>query len=300
VKTLVAGWFSFELMGASAGDLLARDVACAWLRDAGHELDLALAPPFRGGVDWRSARAADYAQVVFVCGPFGNGPPITEFLERFAGVPLVGLNLTMLEPLEAWNPFELLVERDSSARTNPDFAFLAPRQHVPVVGLVLIDSQPKYQNGDRHDAANEAIRRLALCRDVAAVSIDTRLDIANQGGLRNAAQVESLIARMDCVLTTRLHGMVLSLKNGVPALAIDPVAGGAKIHRQAESLAWPLAFDVDALNEKALQDAFEWCLSEAARREAARCTERARHVLLRLREEFLAALADRGRVKVIS
>ena len=28
MKTLVAGWFSFELMGASAGDLMARDVAC--------------------------------------------------------------------------------------------------------------------------------------------------------------------------------------------------------------------------------------------------------------------------------
>jgi hypothetical protein len=51
VKTLVAGWFSFELMGASAGDLLARDVACEWLRDAGREYDIALAPPFTGGVN---------------------------------------------------------------------------------------------------------------------------------------------------------------------------------------------------------------------------------------------------------
>jgi hypothetical protein len=29
VTVLVAGWFSFEQMGATAGDLLARDVACA-------------------------------------------------------------------------------------------------------------------------------------------------------------------------------------------------------------------------------------------------------------------------------
>ena len=28
VKTLVAGWFSFEQMEASAGDLLARDLVC--------------------------------------------------------------------------------------------------------------------------------------------------------------------------------------------------------------------------------------------------------------------------------
>lgn len=299
MKTLVAGWFSFDLMGASAGDMLARDVACAWLRDAGHEIDVALAPPFSGGVDWRAARLADYAQVVFVCGPFGNGPPITDFLERFAGVPLVGLNLTILEPLEAWNPFDLLMERDSSARAHPDFAFLAPRSHAPVVGVVLIDSQPEYEKHDRHDAANNAIRRLAASRDVAAVCIDTRLDTTNQAGLRSAAQVESLIARMDCVLTTRLHGMVLALKNGVPALAIDPVAGGAKIRRQADTLGWPIVFGVDAFDEKALQVALDWCLTDEARREAARCAERARNVLGQLRQEFLAALASRGRARGI-
>src|SRR3954452_23422882 len=98
-------------MGASAGDLLARDVACAWLREAGHEVDIALAPPFSGGVDWRTVNPANYAQVVFVCGPFGNGPPLTDFLERFAGLRLIGLNLTMMEALEVWNPFALLIER---------------------------------------------------------------------------------------------------------------------------------------------------------------------------------------------
>src|SRR3954467_11875448 len=83
VKALVTGWFSFEQMGASAGDLLARDVACGWLRDAGRDFDVALAPPFSGGVDWRAVDPADYSEVAFVCGPFGNGPPLTEFLARF-------------------------------------------------------------------------------------------------------------------------------------------------------------------------------------------------------------------------
>jgi hypothetical protein len=53
MKTLVAGWFSFEQMGATAGDLMARDLACDWLERAGHSYDVALAPPFSGGVDWR-------------------------------------------------------------------------------------------------------------------------------------------------------------------------------------------------------------------------------------------------------
>jgi hypothetical protein len=299
VKTLVTGWFSFELMGASAGDLMARDVACAWLRDAGHEVDIALAPPFAGGVNWRTVDPAHYAQVVFVCGPFGNGPPLTDFLHRFATLPLVGLNLTMLGTLEEWNPFDLLIERDSSARAHPDLAFLAPPSRAPVVGVVLIDEQPEYEERDRHEAANAAIRRLLASRDAAAVPIDTRLDVDNQAGLTSAAQIEALIAHMDCVLTTRLHGTVLALKNGVPALAVDPVAGGGKIRRQVETLGWPIVFDADTCDDPALNRAFDWCLTQAARQQAARCAERAMRVLGQAREEFLTGLSHRGRAPAI-
>jgi exopolysaccharide biosynthesis predicted pyruvyltransferase EpsI len=73
---------------------------------------------------------------------------------------------------------------------------------------------------------------------MAVIAIDTRLD-ENRTGLRTAGEVESLIARMDVVLTTRLHGMVLALKNGVPAIAIDSVAGGAKVRRQPTRSAGP-------------------------------------------------------------
>ena len=63
--------------------------------------------------------------------------------------------------------------------------------------------------------------------------------------MRTAAEVESLIARVDVVVTTRLHGLVLALKNGVPAVAVDPVRGGAKVCRQAQTLGWPYAYAVD-------------------------------------------------------
>jgi hypothetical protein len=66
-----------------------------------------------------------------------------------------------------------------------------------------------------------AIRAVGLSGEVAAVPIDSRLDV-NKAGLRTPAEVESSIARMDVVLTTRLHGTALSLKNGVPVVAIDP------------------------------------------------------------------------------
>jgi hypothetical protein len=293
VKTLVAGWFSFELMGASAGDLLARDVACEWLRDAGRAYDIALAAPFTGGVDWRAVDPADYDQVVFVCGPFGNGPPLVEFLEKFAGRRLVGLNLTMLHRLDEWNPFDLLIERDSSARSHPDMALASRQQLVPVVGLVLIDSQPEYGIRDLHESANAALRRLAASRYVAVVPIDTRLD-ENATGLRSAAPVESLIARTDVVLTTRLHGTVLALKNGVPALAVDPVAGGGKIRRQTEALGWPVVLSADALDDASLSDALDYCLTADARAAARACAERAIAALRNARDEFPTDQTQRG------
>jgi hypothetical protein len=296
MKTLVAGWFSFEQMGATAGDLMARDLACDWLERAGHSYDVALAPPFSGGVDWRSVDAQSYSHVVFVCGPFGNGWPITEFLPRFAGCYLVGLNLTMLEPLDAWNPFSLLLERDSSARARPDISFLSRQAEVPVVGVVLIDSQPEYKGKDVHRVANDAVRRLVALREMAVVPIDTCLD-RNSTGLRSAAEVESLIARMELVLTTRLHGMVLALKNGVPAIAIDPVAGGGKIRRQAETLGWPVALTADALTDEELQKAFDYCLTEPARTKARDCCVRAMKALQETRDEFISALTDVGERK---
>lgn len=290
MKTLVAGWFSFELMGATAGDLLARDLACEWLDRAGCAYDVAHAAPFQSGVDWRRVDPGDYTHVLFVCGPFGNGAPIVELLERFAGRRLIGLNLSLLEPLEAWNPFDRLWERDSSDRARPDITFLSDRPRVPVAGMVLIHPQSEYKERDRQDVANAALQRLVAAREIAAVPIDTRLD-RNASGLRTPAEVESLIARMDVVLTTRLHGLVLALKNGVPALAIDPVAGGHKIARQARTLGWPVVFDVEALGDEALRRALDSCLTEEARAQARRCGERAAELLREVRDELIATFS---------
>lgn len=285
-KALVAGWFSFDQMGASAGDLMACDLACAWLRRAGRAYDVALAPPFEGGVSWEKADPREYSPVIFVCGPFGNGWPVTDFLKHFSGCGMIGLNLSMLDPLDHWNPFDRLWERDSSVTSRPDMAFLSEQPRVPVVGLVLIDTQPEYRDKDAHEEANEALRRLARVHGAAPVNIDTRLDF-NTTGLRSAAEIESLIARMDLVLTTRLHGMVLAIKNGVPALAVDSVVGGGKIRRQAEAIGWPHVFSVESATDQALQRAFRDCMTADVRATAKACAVRARAEIERMSAEFI-------------
>lgn len=291
MKALVAGWFSFEQMGATAGDLLTRDLVCEWLAGIGRSFDVALAHPFQGGVDWKAADPAHYSHVIFVCGPFGNGWPLTEFLPRFSRCRLIGVNLSMIEPLEVWNPFDLLLERDSSAAARPDLSFLSRRPSVPVVGVALVHPQQEYKEDAMHDVANAAIRQLVDSREMSAVPIDTRLDV-NSGGLRTHAEVESLIAKMDVLLTTRLHGTVLALKNGVPVVAVDPIAGGAKIRRQTETIGWPVSFTADAVTADALQRGFDYCLTEDAREKARECSERSKNRLLEVRNRFLSAMAD--------
>jgi hypothetical protein len=289
MRALVAGWFSWPGYGATAGDLMAAEVAGRWLTEAGLPYDTALAPPFEGGVDWHAVEPARYTHLVFVCGPCGNGKPLTELLAAFAHCRRIGLDLSMLHRIEDWNPFHLLLERDSDRTDRPDLSLLSQQPKVPVVGLCLVHPQKEYGKRGRHAEVEQAVRELLTAREAAIVEIDTRLD-QNRTGLRTPAEVESLIARMDLLVTTRLHGTVLALKNGVPAIAIDPIAGGAKVLRQAKVLGWPVVFTADNLEVAALEKAFDYCLTSAAREEARGCAARAAANLEQTMLEFLHAL----------
>jgi hypothetical protein len=289
MKVLVAGWFSFEQMGATAGDIIAKDIVCEWLNSAAVRHDVAFAHPFTGGVNWKHVQPLDYAAVLFVCGPFGNGWPVTEFLSYFAGRKLVGVNLSMLQSLDEWNPFDVIFERDSSDVCRPDITFLAPPPQVPVAGVILVHKQKEYGKRALHDSVDSAIDSFVGARELAVVHIDTALE-NNSGGLRSPGEVESLIAKMDVVLTTRLHGTVLSLKNGVPVIPVDPIHGGAKISQQVRMLNWPILLPGESISEDKLSFAFEFCISPAGKQEAKACALRAKRVLDGLKEQFLGSV----------
>jgi hypothetical protein len=97
---------------------------------------------------------------------------------------------------------------------------------------------------------------------------------------------------MDTILTTRLHGMVLALRNGVPPVVIDPIAGGAKVLRQAQAIGWPHVFVADSFQEQAIENAYDACLSEAGRRLAADCAARARMTLADAESRLIAAMTE--------
>lgn len=319
-RALVAGWFSFERRGATAGDLMARDVAAGWLAEAGLPCDLALAAPFAGGVDWESVDPGRYSHLIFVCGPFHARRKAVELLprparaalllvnpllkgpmsrfrlselellvNRFPHARLIGLDVSMLGPPETWHPFDALVERDGRGRGRPDLAFASEQAHVPVIGLSFVEPRPAGQEG-LHEAAERVIGEALSTRPMAQVRIDTRLDVANQVGLRSPAEVESLIARMDAMITTRLHGGVLALKNGVPAVMVDALPGGSKVRAQAETLGWKVVLGADGFSTRAVGEALDFCLTDEARVLAGECQARALTLLGQVRKEFLAVI----------
>jgi UDP:flavonoid glycosyltransferase YjiC (YdhE family) len=89
-----------------------------------------------------------------------------------------------------------------------------------------------------------------------------------------------------------MHGMVHALKQGVPAVAVDPIRRGAKIRHQAEAVGWPVVLTADELSEKALHEALDYCLAPEASDAAHSRAKRAAKLLQATRTEFVGALRD--------
>ncbi|WP_265500754.1 polysaccharide pyruvyl transferase family protein [Paracoccus beibuensis] len=236
---------------------------------------------------------AHYSHLFVICGPFTPAMAVQHesIFGRFQHCVHIGVNLTMVEPLATFNPFEILLERDSDRTVRADLSFREAPSRVPVIGLCLTGFQREY--GDRHrgDLAERKLRRLIESSGVAFIEMDTSVPASmNRFGLSNAAQFESICGRLDAMLTTRLHGMVLALKNGIPTIAVDPVAGGDKVMRQAHKLGWNEVFDPEEASDEDLRAALDRCLSNAGRADAHLVRDRAVASLAGFDEEFATAL----------
>jgi hypothetical protein len=155
-----------------------------------------------------------------------------------------------------------------------DLAAQVPVRPVPVAGVVLASAQPEYGPPQPGETITGCLTGWLGGLDCALVPVDTRLDRRDWRHAATPAQLESVIRRLDVVVTTRLHGLVLALKNGVPALAVDPVPGGAKVTAQARVWDWPVLTTAPGgqLARADLDSRWSWCLSpEAAALARAAC-----------------------------
>ncbi|MEV6805561.1 polysaccharide pyruvyl transferase family protein [Streptomyces sp. NPDC017248] len=272
-RLLLTGWFSFLDGEATAGDVLAQRHMSAALARAGIAHDTAWSPGFRpGALSLRTAVPDAYDTLLFVCGPV-HGPQVAALHARFGSCTRLAAGVSVVDPADpAATGFHAIVARDGTADpVRRDLAAAAPvGPPPPVAGVVLSGGQGEYGTRRRHTEVNAAITGWLAGKDCARVPAETRLAVDDWRLCATAEQFLALVARFDVVVTTRLHGLVLALRAGTPVIAVDPVAGGAKVTAQARVLGWPALVAADALTARIMDHWWEWALSGPGRTAAAR------------------------------
>ncbi len=286
-RVLVMGWCSVEDGEATAGDALSMRAVADALARAGADVDVAWAPAVvpPGGLLLRDARPGRYTHVVWACGPLRGGA-VSRALAPFAGATLIAAGVSVVDPADpVVRIFEHVFPRDGrgadGGALDPvvDLSAHASTARVPVVGTVLAPGQAEYGAARRHEQVRDALEGWIGSTGAALLEIDTRMDRRSWRQPWSPDELTSVVGALDAVVTMRLHGLVLALSRGVPALALDPVAGGGKVTAQARAWAWPAVLSAEAVTgpqgSARMSEHLTWCLSDEGRDAAAAAGRRA-------------------------
>jgi len=259
-KAIIVGHFSFPGSRGTFGDIEALEIVCDWLEESNIEFDVAAnLEDGVNGVDISLIDEKKYGIFIFVCGPwYSEGRIQLTLLKKFSHCLKIGVNLTTFE--EGLSGFDYLLSRDNFQEKNADIAFAKVVNKIPVVGIVLVDRQKKYGIKQRHLYIRYVITEYFKKGDFAPIWLDTNANL-NIMNISNKNQFESIVSRTDLVVTNRLHGVVLSLKNAIPVIAIDPVEGGGKVTAQVKALGWPILISAEEFTEEKLHQTINYCLS---------------------------------------
>ncbi len=284
MRVLVTGWPSFVHGEATAGDVLSMDAVVRTLSGAGVAYDTVWSPVFRpGGLQLEDAPPERYTHLVFACGPI-HGEQVRYLHRRYARCRRIAVGVSVVDPEDpAVTGFDMVLARDGEGLApRRDLAGSSPIDHVPVVGVIMAPGQSEYGDRRRHDDVAATLTAWLGDQDCARLPVDTRLDAYDWRACASPGQLASTVRRLDLVVTMRLHGLVLALRHGIPALAVDPVAGGAKVSAQARAWTWPAVLTPRELPDPGqgtpagadadgpLRRWFDWCLSPDGRAAAQR------------------------------
>lgn len=274
-RALVVGYFS------TFGDLETLSVVQSSLETAGIPYDISpywnrLVPVIEGSRPLVDANPEEYSHIVVCCGPYW--PDYLEKqridLGRFDECFKVGVNLSLVGKSTNSNPFDAVIARDGPDGGRLDLSIAFQAQSRPVVGLCFAGDQGEYGSLQDRRTAELLLRQVVAMTGATVVPLDTNVS-KNSLGLRDGSDFEAVCGRLDAVLTTRLHGMVLALKAGTPVVALDAVVGGAKLSAQSVSLDWPESFVVDQVTEQELSASLRRCLAPGTRDRVQECMSQA-------------------------
>jgi hypothetical protein len=271
MNTLVCWWGSFDQGGETIGDLWAVCAVVNKLLDAQHKVILAgktqyseLPVPARS---WKEVDPKEVSNLVFVCGPVvGSFAEFTSLIQKFSRCKKIAIGVSIL-PVSSpkhWNPFDAVIPRDG---VTPAWGDIAPAFHTnwkqatgmssagQCVGLCLRGQQSEYgKKACLADQANHLANALAMKTKLPVQMLDTKL---NNDPSRSKLILDDF-ARCKLVISTRMHGGVIALCGGIPALGIDQISGGAKLHSVLFGAGWPYVLRAEEAKtadlDKVIQD----------------------------------------------
>jgi hypothetical protein len=258
--TLLCWWGSMP-GGATIGDLMAVNNLSAELHARGHDHAVLSHPRFatNGHISCRTLPVvrSEVRTLVFVCGPLLSHPRLVTLFTMFPAARKLAVGVSVLSGESKINRLvSRFVARDGMSPCFFDLAIgdvkavCVPGRDRPLrVGLCFRGRQKEYGS-----ANCQAGRAEALLERVAANMSSRPVRISTELSCNSPHHIRSQLDEVDIVLTTRLHGSLLTLAQGKPVIAVDQIAGGAKVLPLLTRIEWPYVVPVEKASEERLAD----------------------------------------------
>jgi Polysaccharide pyruvyl transferase len=202
-----------------------------------------------------------YKVCVFICGPLPTDWPEGEArLLAFGNASRLAVGTTLSKPSSrspAERVFHGFLARDGfqtrwmDLSLSCDWPIALQVRNAGKVALCLRGTEP-YFEGDDASAPVEALIELAVRRKGFDV---VRLSTVAADSETDWIDLDAQFGRPAAVVTTRLHGCLLSLRHGTPFIAVDQIVGGKKVRAINEQIGWPLSFSAEDLSLGRLEEA---------------------------------------------
>jgi len=245
-KALIVGAFSSVDKACTLGDVETVQVLESWLIEKNIEYDIFDEINFfkKNKIKFEYINPKAYDILFYICGPFGMGSfdPL-NIKKDFKHCKKIGVNISVSrDDITSYDGhIDYIIARDSKTIKNPDLVFNIKNTKVPVIGVFLV-----HPNGPKelrcHENIQKQVWNFFYKTKYARIDLDTLITTRkheNKTRVYSSDILNSLICKCDVIISTRLHGIVYALKNKIPVLAIDPIIGGGKVQKQAESINWP-------------------------------------------------------------
>ena len=313
-RRLLVTWYGSFKGHGTVGDLRSLESTVTHLVGTGHQLFHATASemefPGATRVQWQDASPEHFDGVIFVCGPILKFHRETNALfTRFVDRPSLALGVSLLPRDDDGyaNPFDVTLARQGGDRPYGDVAIVAPPAKARPrsctslkIGLALRGAQ--YEYGEERCLWRETE---ALARSAASAAASARggvvVDIENHLARSNltADGIEAIYADCDLILTSRFHGAITALRQGVPFVAIDHINGGAKVFDLLAPLGLKHVYKINDLTADTRHDAVSELLGSSTLRDefhrARSKATREANETLRALDEWVASLTPQKR-----